>query len=113
MQKPFLTEPGTRYFLSENLKQCNVKKKEINVILLNVGLLVLFVIIIAVYLIYKKKNKLSEEEKQEKKIALQNYLLTKVYKIVKTDEENRKRMITNLPKFESDYELLHEKFYNI
>ena len=61
----------------------------------------------------KKKNKLSEEEKQEKKIALQNYLLTKVYKIVKTDEENRKRMITNLPKFESDYELLHEKFYNI
>ena len=30
-----------------------------------------------------------------------------------TDKENRERMITNLPKFESDYELLHEKFYNI
>ena len=69
--------------------------------------------VVALYLTYKKKNKLTPEEKENKKIALQNYLLTKVYKIVKTDKENREKMITNLPKFESDYELLHEKFYNI
>ena len=113
MERPILIEPGTKYFLSENLKQCNVKKTEMNIVLLNIGLLTLFIIIASLYLTYKKKNKLSEEEKQHKKMALQNYLLTKVYKVVQTDKENRKKMITNLPKFESDYELLHEKFYNI
>ena len=113
MQRPILTEPGTKYFLSEHLKQCNIKKREMNIILLNVGLLILFIIVIGFYLTYKKKNKLIKKEKENKKIALQNYLLTKVYKVIQINKKNHEKMITNLPKIESDYELLHEKFYNI
>ena len=48
-----------------------------------------------------------------KNIIKKNYLLSKIQNIVEVSKIKNKKMITNLPKFESDYELLHEKFYNI
>ena len=34
---PRLTEPGTKYFLSETLKNCNIKKKSNNEFLLKLS----------------------------------------------------------------------------
>lgn len=38
--KPILTEPGTKFFLSETLKQCHVIRNQFHNILFNVGLFI-------------------------------------------------------------------------
>tara|TARA_B100001142_G_scaffold324531_1_gene376441 strand:- start:15 stop:356 length:342 start_codon:yes stop_codon:yes gene_type:complete len=113
MNTPLLIEPGAKYFLSENLKNCHKRRITRNIIFINVSLLVSFILIVAFYLMYKKKNKETEETKEKRKLEVQNYLLNKVHRVIRVDEKHRRDMITNLPKFESDYELLHEKFYNV
>jgi hypothetical protein len=108
-----LIEPGTRYFLSETLKNCNMQRQHKNFILLNIGLFLLFIIIIILYLAFKFKNKPTASELEKKSIDKQNYILSKLQNVIETSKIKNKTMITNLPKFESDYELLHEKFYHI
>ena len=110
---PRLTEPGTKYFLSETLKNCNIKKKSNNEFLLNLVLLIVFIIILIIYLAYKYKTKPNEKDKENKKIIKNNYILSKLRNIMEVSKIKNKEMITTLPKFESDYELLHEKFYNV
>jgi hypothetical protein len=110
---PKLTEPGTKYFLSETLKICNNKKQSKNVFLFNIGLLLLFIIILVACLVYKYSTKLDGKAVDEKNIMKQNYILSKLQNIIDVSGKKNKDMITNLPKFESDYELLHEKFYNV
>lgn len=110
---PKLIEPGTKYFLSETLKSCNVKKKSKNVFLLNIGLLFFFIIILTLYLAYKYKTKPTPKDIEKKNINKKNYIISKLQNIIQVSEIKNKEMITSLPKFESDYELLHEKFYNI
>ena len=115
MNKPILIEPGTKYFLSETLKNCNKSRTYYSNILLNVSLLSFFIIIISLYLGYKyniKKNK-STEDKTEKQMQIEDYILRKLGNVFYQHQKKNEEMITNLPKFESDYELLHEKFYNI
>jgi len=110
---PRLTEPGTKYFLSETLKNCNIKKKSNNEFLLNLVLLIVFIIILIIYLAYKYKTKPNEKDKENKKMIKKNYILSKLRNIMEVSKIKNKEMITTLPKFESDYELLHEKFYNV
>lgn len=110
---PRLTEPGTKYFLSETLKNCNIKKKSKNEFLLNLVLLIVFIIILIIYLAYKYKTKPNEKDKENKKMIKKNYILSKLRNIMEVSKIKNKEMITTLPKFESDYELLHEKFYNV
>ncbi len=107
---PQLTEPGTKYFLSETLKMCNTKKQNKHTLLFNAGLLLLFISTLLLYLAYKYNTKPGKKELEEKNILTRNYILSKLRNIVDT---SKKKMITTLPKFESDYELLHEKFYNV
>ncbi len=113
MSSPLLIEPGAKYFLSENLKKCHNQRITKNIIFMNISLLLFFLLIVAFYLIYKKKNKETDEMKEKKRLEVQNYLLNKVHRVIRVEEKHRNDMITNLPKFESDYELLHEKFYNV
>tara|TARA_B100000900_G_scaffold405153_1_gene414373 strand:+ start:684 stop:1022 length:339 start_codon:yes stop_codon:yes gene_type:complete len=112
MLRPILTEPGTKYFISETLKQCNTKKIHKSIFIYNIALLLLFLLVIVLYLGYKYKTKLTPEEKQKRIQEKQNYILNKIANVFYVQNSEQERMITNLPKFESDYELLHEKFYN-
>ena len=104
---------GTKYFLSENLKNCHKRRVTKNIIFINISLLISFILIVSFYLMYKKKNKETDETKEKRKLEVQNYLLNKVNRVIRVDKKHRRDMITTLPKFESDYELLHEKFYNV
>jgi len=113
MNTPLLIEPGTKYFLSENLKNCHKRRVTKNIIFINISLLISFILIVSFYLMYKKKNKETDETKEKRKLEVQNYLLNKVNRVIRVDKKHRRDMITTLPKFESDYELLHEKFYNV
>ena len=109
---PKLIEPGTKYFLSETLKKCNIQKKTKNVFLLNIGLLFFFIITLILYLAFKYKTKPNQKDIEEKNIIKNNYIISKLQNIMNISKIKNKEMITTLPKFESDYELLHEKFYN-
>ena len=108
---PSLIEPGTRYFLKETLRNVNKQKKINNNISVNIGLLLFFVLIFGLLLVYKYYTKPTEKEKEEKEKLKQNYLLNKIKELSDKNKAEYDKMITNLPKFESNFDLLHKKFY--
>ena len=67
MVKPFLIEPGTKYFLSATLKACNIKKHNNYKFYFNVGLFSLFSIFVAFFLSYKYHTKPTEKDIEQKR----------------------------------------------
>ena len=110
---PKLTEPGVSYFLRETLKQHKTNKLYYYNTVFNISLLLLFIGVIAAVLIYKHKTKLSIEELEKKDIEKKRYILTKIREMNDIHQAKHKRMITNLPKFESEFEKMHNNYYNI
>ena len=108
---PSLIEPGTKYFFNETLKNVNKEKHRINTLLFNLALFVMFILIVYGILSFRKKNKLSDDEIKKKDNFKKNYLLNKVKELQQKKKKEYDQMITELPKFESDFELLHKNFY--
>ncbi len=113
MDKPSLIEPGAKYFLKETLKKVHCDKTEYDNTLFNVFLFLMFLFIIFFILNYKYKSKPNEEEKKRKDDIKKNYILNRIKKLNINEKKKYDQMITNLPKFESNFELLHKKFYNV
>lgn len=110
--RPILTEPGVRYFLKETLKNCKIKKNiELNN-LINLGLFLTFVIITSSLLYYKFKTRPTDEDREKIKRLKRDYFVNRVRKLQTEKAKQLKQSITNLPKFESPFELLHKNFYN-
>ena len=110
---PTLTEPGIKYFLRESLK--NIHKENIiyNNFLFNFTLLIGFLIILMVLLFYKYKTKPTEEDLKKKEDLKETYILSKIKALNMKKEQEKNDMITTIPKFESNFELLHKKFYRV
>ena len=111
--RPSLTEPGVKYFLGETLKKCHEQRSEINYYMCNLGLLGVFIFIIAIYLFYKYKTRPTKKEKEKLNKLKRDYFLTKVRKMQANKAKELNQSITNLPKFESPFEVLHKKFYQM
>ena len=110
---PSLTEPGARYFLKETLKKVHVEKTDYDNNLLNIFLFLCFLFVAFFILNYKYKSKPNDEEKKEKDKLKKTYILSKIKELSDKRKSEYDKMITNLPKFESNFELLHKKFYNV
>lgn len=111
ISKPTLTEPGVKYFLKETLKNCRVKKDiEFNQ-LVNLALLTSFVVISSMLLYYKYKTRPTEEDRKKVKQLKRDYFMNKVRQLEAKKAKQLNQQITNLPKFESPFELLHKNFY--
>ena len=95
---PTLTEPGVSYFLRSTLKKCNETKTKYFNVLWNLGLLFFFVALLGIILVYKKNTKLTIEQKKEKH---------------EKEKKKQNEIITNLPKFESNFVMLHKNYYKI
>ena len=108
---PSLIEPGTKYFFNETLKNVNNERNRINSLLFNLALFVMFIFIVYGILYFRKKNKPTNDEKKKKEELKKNYLLNKVKELQQEKKKHYDTMITELPKFESDFELLHKNFY--
>lgn len=110
---PTLTEPGIKYFLRESLK--NIHKENIiyNNFLFNFTLLIGFLIILMILLFYKYKTKPTEEDLKKKEELKETYILSKIKALNMKKEQEKNDMITTIPKFESNFELLHKKFYRV
>ena len=110
---PNLIEPGTKFFLSKTLENVHLENIRYNTFLFNLFLFFSFIIILYGILSFRKKNKPSEEERKNKDILKKTYLLNKVKELSDKKKQDVDKMITQLPKFESDFELLHKNFYNV
>ena len=108
---PTLTEPGVKYFLKETLKNCRIKKDTEFNQLMNLALLTSFVVISSVLLYYKYKTRPTDEDRKKLKQLKRDYFVNKVRQLEAKKAKQLDRQITNLPQFESPFELLHKNFY--
>ena len=107
---PTLTEPGVKYFLRETLKQCHDKRTTYYNIIWNCGFFLFLLILIGVILAYRKRHKLTPEEKKEKDHA---HVMVKIKALREERKKMNNEIITNLPKFESSFEVMHKKYYAV
>ena len=107
--KPILTEPGVKYFLNETLKQCREFKNNYNNHIFNISLLVIFLIILGSLLLIKYKGKLTPAEKYNKDKEKQQYILSKIKNYQDAKQIARQELITGLPQWESEYDIIHQK----
>ena len=112
ISKPILTEPGVKYFLKETLKNCKIKKNTEFNKNVNLALLTIFIVISCGLLYYKYKTRPTPEDRKKKKQLKRDYFITKVRQLEAKKAKQLDRQITNLPQFESPFELLHKNFYN-
>ena len=112
ISKPTLTEPGVKYFLKETLKNCRIKKDTEFNQLMNLALLTSFVVISSVLLYYKYKTRPTDEDRKKLKQLKRDYFVNKVRQLEAKKAKQLNQQITNLPLFESPFELLHKNFYN-
>ena len=110
---PTLTEPGVSYFLRSTLKRCNETKTKYFNVLWNLGLLFFFVVLLGIILVYKKNTKLTVDEKKEKHEKEKKYVLEKIKALQEKEKKRQNEIITNLPKFESNFVMLHKNYYKI
>jgi len=109
--RPILTEPGVKYFLGETLKNCKKNKEIFSVQLFNLSLFLGFLCIVTALLVYKYKTKPGSEELKKKAQLKRDYFVNKVRQLQADKARLYDKSITNLPKFESPFELLHKNFY--
>lgn len=104
--KPTLIEPGTKYFLSQNLKQTHMYKMKFYNKMFNIGLFFLFILILGIILLYKYKGRLTPVEKEKKNREKQQYILSKIKKLQDAKRVAHQELITGLPQWENEYETI-------
>jgi hypothetical protein len=107
--KPTLIEPGVKYFLNETLKQCREFKNTYHNLIFNISLLVAFLIVLGILLIVKYKGKLTPAEKEMKNREKQQYILTKIKNYQDAKKIAQQELITGLPQWDTEYDLVHQK----
>lgn len=107
--KPALTEPGVKYFLHQTLKQCHAVRDNFHNTVFNIGLFIAFLLILGLVLLYKYKGKLTPAEIARKNKEKQEYILSKVQKFQQAKRIAHQEIITGLPEWESEYDIIHSK----
>jgi hypothetical protein len=109
--KPSLVEPGVRYFINATLKKCSDTKNAYHNHIFNISCLVGFLIVLGIFLLIRYKGRLSPIEKEKKMHEQRHYILSKIKQFQNIKQQKRQELITNLPKWESDFKIMNEKFY--
>lgn len=102
-QRPNLTEPGVKYFLSQTLKECRKFKDQYMTIIFNVSMLLLLILIIGGLLHFKYKGKLKPHEIKRKNREKQEYIISKLQQIALVKQKQNSDLITNLPVWNNTY----------
>ena len=107
--KPTLTEPGVKYFLHQTLKQCHIVRDNFHNMVFNIGMLIAFLLILGLILLYKYKGRLTPIELEKKNKEKQQYILSKIKKFQQAKRIAHQELITGLPNWNSEYDLVHNK----
>jgi len=110
---PSLTEPGVKYFLNKTLKNVHFNRTIFNNNIYNLTLFVGFLLIFIIILSYKYYTKPTDEQLKEKEDLKKTYILNKIKTLDEKQQKVNATMITDLPKFESQYDTLHKNFYKV
>uniref|UniRef100_A0A6C0I5F5 Uncharacterized protein n=1 Tax=viral metagenome TaxID=1070528 RepID=A0A6C0I5F5_9ZZZZ len=96
---PRLIESGTHSYLTDTLKQCHDKRVSLYYYILNFGVFFIFIGVGALILYYSNLQKLSDNEKKQKKIREEQYVLSKIRFHQENVEmrNNQQSSITSLP----------------
>ena len=100
MEKPVLTEPGVKYFMSEVLKTCKDKKAVFTNNIFNLVLFLIFLLIMGGFLYYKYRGRLTPEEKDAKFREQKQDVLSRLNALnikIETNKKGGANMITDLP----------------
>jgi hypothetical protein len=113
MDRPVLTEPGVKYWLTQTLKECRRFKDRNISIFFNVSMLVLFFVVVGGFLAYKYKGKPTQAELAEKNRKKQEYIVSKLQNLALIKNKTNSRMITDLPTWDNHPEIavLDRKIY--
>jgi len=109
--KPTLIEPGMKYFLNQSLKQCHIIRDNFHNMIFNIGLFIGFLIILGLILLYKYKGRLTSVEIEKKNKEKQQYILSKIKNFQEAKKRAHQELITGLPAWESEYDMIHNKLY--
>jgi len=107
--KPVLTEPGVKYFLHQTLKQCHIARDNFHNLVFNIGLFIGFLIILGLILLYKYKGRLTPVEIERKNKEKQQYILSKIKIFQEAKRTAHQELITGLPAWDSEYDIIHSK----
>lgn len=108
-----LVEPGVSYFYNKTLQKCHHLKETHYNIYYNTIMLLGFIFIIGTLLYIRYKGKLSPIDQKMKQTKKHEYIMSKVrnYQDVKRQTTDA-TLITKLPEFDNEYELVTRKLYN-
>jgi hypothetical protein len=97
MNNPNLTEPGVKYWISQNLKECRkFKDKNISYIY-NITMFGLFLVVVSGFLAYKYKGRITLEEAENKNRKKQEYIVSKLQQLALYKKQQESNMLTDLP----------------
>jgi hypothetical protein len=82
-------------------------------LLLNIGLFIGFLFILGMILFVKYKGKLTPAEKATKDREKQQYILTKIQNFQESKKQAHQELITGLPHWETEYDVIHRKNNNV
>ena len=109
MDRPILTEPGIKYFLNETLKQCKEFREKYTNTIYNISLFIIFLLVLAIFLIFKYKGKLTPEEIEERDIQRKKYILERIKNYQQARLKASQDLITGLPNWENEYDYIYNK----
>ena len=107
--KPNLIEPETKYFFKNTLKKCIIIKNTYYNLLVNILLLSSFILILVLFLWNQYKGKLTLVEKKEKDNQKFKYIIEKIQKYKIDKQKAQQELITGLPRWENEYDILNKK----
>ena len=101
---PSLVDPTTKYFISNQLRECHAYKKSMYIWIVNALVMLGFVGIMGAVLYYKYTTRLTPEERQAKMIHDRQMILNRIH----TFQDEKRRMqvageMTKLPVIDMDY----------
>ena len=112
-QSSHLTEPGVRAFLCGVLKNCRDKKNALYSKLFNISAFLLFIGLLGGILYYRRKSKVPEEEKKSQKRKEEMYIIEKIKAVRNKTKKDQNLIITELPKLNSGFDVLHKNYYSV
>jgi len=108
-----LTEPGVRSFLCGILRTCRDKKNALYSKLFNITAFLLFIGILGGILYYRRQTKMPEEEKKSRRKKEEMYIIEKIKSMRNKTKKDQNLIITELPKLDSGFDVLHKNYYSV
>lgn len=106
-----LVEPGVQFFFRQTLKKCHEFKEKYYNIYYNIFVIISIIVVVGLFLTYKYKGKLTKEQQEANERKKQEYILSKIKNYQSTQKKNS-NMITNLPVFNNEYDVISRRLFN-